>query len=52
VEFETAYGDGASAIGSGAVFPEAIAAARESLPTGLEWEPVRWNHSRMRACVL
>jgi hypothetical protein len=24
--------------------PEAIAAARDALPAGLDWELVRWNH--------
>jgi hypothetical protein len=44
VEFETVYGNEAAAIGGGDSILEAIAAARESLPTGLEWELVRWNH--------
>jgi hypothetical protein len=44
VDFATAAGDDWSAIGGGDSIPEAIAAARDALPTGLDWELVRWNH--------
>ena len=44
VDFRSAGGEEASAIGGGDSIPEAIAAARDALPVGLEWEPVRWNH--------
>jgi hypothetical protein len=44
VDFATAGGDEWSAIGGGDSIPEAIAAARDALPGGLEWELVRWNH--------
>ena len=44
VDFGSATGDEWSAIGGGDSLPEAIAAAREALPAGLDWELVRWNH--------
>jgi hypothetical protein len=44
VDFASAAGDEWSAIGGGDSLPEAIAAARDALPTGLDWELVRWNH--------
>jgi hypothetical protein len=44
VDFASATGDEWSAIGGGDSLPEAIAAARDALPTGLDWELVRWNH--------
>jgi hypothetical protein len=44
VDFESAAGDPWSAIGGGDSIPEAIAAARDGLPAGHEWELVRWNH--------
>jgi len=44
VDFGSAAGDEWSSIGGGDSLPEAIAAAREALPTGLDWELVRWNH--------
>ena len=31
-------------MGGGDSLLDAIAAAREALPTGLDWELVRWNH--------
>jgi hypothetical protein len=44
VDFASAAGDEWSEIGGGDPLPEAIAAARDALPAGLEWELVRWNH--------
>jgi hypothetical protein len=44
VDFASAAGDEWSAIGGGASIPEAITAARDALPAGLDWELVRWNH--------
>jgi hypothetical protein len=44
VDFASAAGDEWSAIGGGDSLPQAIAAARDALPTGLDWELVRWNH--------
>ena len=44
VDFGSAAGDEWSAIGGGDAIPEAIAAARDALPAGLDWELVRWNH--------
>jgi hypothetical protein len=43
-DFESGAGDGWSTIGGGDSIPEAIAAARDALPAGLDWELVRWNH--------
>jgi hypothetical protein len=43
-DFATAAGDEWSAIGGGDSIPEAIAAARDALPDGLDWDLVRWNH--------
>ena len=44
VDFGSAAGDEWSAIGGGDSIPEALAAARDALPAGLDWELVRWNH--------
>ena len=44
VDFASAAGDEWSAIGGGDSLPEAIVAARDALPAGLDWELVRWNH--------
>jgi hypothetical protein len=44
VEFASAAGDEWSAIGGGDSLLEAIAAARDALPAGLDWELARWNH--------
>jgi hypothetical protein len=44
VDFASAAGDEWSAIGGGDSLAEAIAAARDALPAGLDWELVRWNH--------
>jgi hypothetical protein len=44
VDFASAAGDEWSAIGGGDSLPEAIAAARDALPVGFDWELVRWNH--------
>jgi hypothetical protein len=44
VDFATTAGDDWSAIGGGDSIAEAIAAARDALPPGLDWELVRWNH--------
>jgi hypothetical protein len=44
VDFATGAADEWSAIGGGDSIPEAIAAAREALPAGLDWKLVSWNH--------
>jgi hypothetical protein len=44
VDFASAAGDEWSAIGCGDSLLEAIAAACDALPAGLDWELVRWNH--------
>jgi hypothetical protein len=44
VDFASAAGDEWSAIGGGDSLRAAIAAARDALPAGLDWELVRWNH--------
>jgi hypothetical protein len=44
VDFEAPGGEQRSAIGGGDSIPDAIAAARDSLPDGVEWDVVRWNH--------
>jgi hypothetical protein len=44
VDFRSAGGEEASAVGGGDSIPGAIAAASDALPVGLEWELVRWNH--------
>jgi hypothetical protein len=44
VDFASAAGDEWSAIGGVDSLPKAIAAARDALPAGLEWELVRGNH--------
>jgi hypothetical protein len=44
VDFRSAGGEEAWAVGGGDSIPEAIAAARDALLLGLEWELVRWNH--------
>ena len=43
-DFGALAGDKWSAIGGGDSIPEAIAAARGALPSGVDWELVRWNH--------
>ena len=44
MDFEAPGGEQGSAIGGGDSIPDAIAAARDSLPHGVEWDVVRWNH--------
>jgi hypothetical protein len=44
VDFASTAGEEWSAIGGGNSLPDAIAAARDALPAGLDWELVRWNH--------
>ena len=44
VDFESVEGDERSAVGGGESVAEAIAAAREALPTGAGWCVARWNH--------
>jgi hypothetical protein len=44
VDFHAPGGDEWSAIGGGDSVPEAIAAAREALPHGPDWDVARWNH--------
>ena len=43
VDFETPDGEQWSAIGGGESVAEAIAAARQSLPAGSDWDVTRWN---------
>jgi hypothetical protein len=44
VEFAAAGGEDWSAIGVGDSIPDAIAAARDALPAGMDWKLSRWNH--------
>ena len=43
VDFEASDGRQWSAVGGGESVAEAIAAARESLPPGADWDVTRWN---------
>jgi hypothetical protein len=44
VHFEAPDDEEWSAIGGGESVAEAIAAAREALPDGPDWDVARWNH--------
>jgi hypothetical protein len=44
VDFAAPGGETSFAVGGGKTLEDAIAAARESLPAGPDWDVVRWNH--------
>jgi hypothetical protein len=44
VDFESPRGEARSTVGGGESVAEAIAAAREALPTSAGWRVARWNH--------
>jgi hypothetical protein len=43
-DFEAPDGERLYAVGGGPTLDEAIAAARDGLSLGADWEVVRWNH--------
>jgi hypothetical protein len=44
IDFEASGGEQWSSVGGGESVAEAIAAAREALPLGHDWDVARWNH--------
>lgn len=43
VDFEGPGGEEWSSVGGGDTVREAIDSARDALPTGVQWDAVRWN---------